>query len=230
MARKLNKLKLVLTIFIFLLIIIILSYFTLKVEDIIEISKEHSLSPRERINKRCYENVFIEKKIIVESWQKRAMGSPGHIIIGGYKKEESRGINDPWLLYHEVTHSFWGSHNSPIWFSEGSGTFIPNLIIMKIEKNPPDFWEFSHSNDMNKEYKKILKKTKEKNGDLNTPLINLEDYKNKSNRGRLFLNKIYLLIGEDNFSKMYKELYKIYTKTGEKIDEKNIEEAILLFE
>ena len=62
MARKLNKLKLVLTIFIFLLIIIILSYFTLKVEDIIEISKEHSLSPRERINKRCYENVFIENK------------------------------------------------------------------------------------------------------------------------------------------------------------------------
>ena len=174
-------------------------------------------------------NEFPCKKIIVESWQKRAMGSPGHIIIGGYKKEESRGINDPWLLYHEVTHSFWGSHNSPIWFSEGSGTFIPNLIIMKIEKNPPDFWEFSHSNDMNKEYKKILKKTKEKNGDLNTPLINLEDYKNKSNRGRLFLNKIYLLIGEDNFSKMYKELYKIYTKTGEKIDEKNIEEAILLF-
>jgi len=59
-------------------------------------------------------------ELAIDAFQNDAQGSPGYIMIGG-----DGGINDWWLLNHELTHSYFHSYVAASWLDEAAANVIP---------------------------------------------------------------------------------------------------------
>lgn len=64
-------------------------------------------------------------KLVIETHQNIAAGGPGSLVIGGFG-----GINHYWLLWHELTHSYFGTHSSEaLWLREGASNALPAIML-----------------------------------------------------------------------------------------------------
>ncbi len=59
-------------------------------------------------------------ELFIDAFQNEAEGSPGLITIGG-----ADGLDNWWLLNHELTHSYFHNYVFQSWFNEGAAGTIP---------------------------------------------------------------------------------------------------------
>lgn len=180
--------------------------------------------------------------LYIDSYLQEATGGPGSVHIGGSDPANgSFGIDDAWLLFHELTHSYFHSFGFYSWMAEGVATFLPTIITYDAFKdnNPP--WEgLSHistfpqtetdlSSYIQTNVINVINNILINEGvSPDTPLCQVEtDYEKGSNLGRVFFAELYLKIGKSNFMDALSKLYIQYRKTGNKIVYQDIYNSFL---
>lgn len=179
-----------------------------------------------------YFDTFPCEELYVRAFDNTAMGGPGWIRIGGV----NGGIDHPWLLYHELTHSYFSSAIFSSWFAEGAATFIPYVILFDQARdgNP---WKNINFDLYPNGLKEFVERVEEVNllNDLQkdniteeTPLCEVENNRRAgSNLGRLFFHRLYLVFEQKNFLRVLHELYVRYRTTGEVISHKDVYDEFL---
>lgn len=176
-----------------------------------------------------------------------AGGSPGSIYIGGFG-----GFNDPYLLSHELTHSyFWGGQTSETaWLAEGPSSAIFLLMLDdiydEISWNTTDFpWippDPSTSNVLLNSFNEYTipgwakydkgKVYLEKNAcDLEKENENNFDTTHEINAswGNLLLIDLALKFGKQNVIDSLRAVYEKYRYTNEKIIDEDFYKAFLYY-
>ena len=152
------------------------------------------------------------------------LGAPGELFIGCGVKYD--GFGGPFLLTHELTHSYLGLFNSPVWFAEGSAHFFADLFTREFCLNPPDFWTLTIPTG----YKFLdgaIESAQELGIDLNQKVSENFDIRTQSYLGLIFLLELNEIIGKDVMSDFYADLYDQYLATGIKITQEKIKSVIL---
>lgn len=183
------------------------------------------------------------ERIVIETHVNYSGGSPGNVGIGGFG-----GVNDPWLLWHELTHSYFGTHSAQsLWLREGVSDAFPTLLLSeqknKIEWNEnypyipgncgiecqfnmytqPDLGD-------GEDYKKD-KIYLEKNAcELKEPNGIGQDYLDNSYWGRIFVFDLTLRFGSKTVTDTLKAVYAKYRYTNlTKITDKDFYDAFLFY-
>jgi len=153
---------------------------------------------------------------------------PGLIYIGG-----NQGINQPWLLGHELTHSYFHTNMGPQWLAEGAADSIPEILAdeskdILVSEGLTIDWDGSA---LENDYVYNLPWDLKKFGDFDKPLCELEgNYTASSNAGRYFIIEyLYLKIGKENILNALRLVYEKYRYTTEKIDYNDFCKAVLYF-
>ncbi|MDD4983686.1 MAG: hypothetical protein PHH82_02475 [Candidatus ainarchaeum sp.] len=166
------------------------------------------------------------KDIIVQSFGNAALGSPGSIVIGG-----ESGVNHPWLLGHELVHSYFFNGMCQEWLTEAPSSVLP-LILITDFKNDFDSIGIGHT-----AYSTVLDDYKDglynnlKTIDFNKPVCDLTgDYIKSSYAGRyLILEYLYFNIGKENTINTLKLVLEKYKYTSKKISNSDFCKAALYF-
>lgn len=180
------------------------------------------------------------KRIVIETHADYAAEAPGSLGIGGFG-----GFNDPWLIWHELTHSYFGTHSAQsLWLREGPSAVFPSLLIYeqknKIEWNenypyvPGDcelectFNEWTQPGWGNYDSGKIYL---EKNAcELKEPDGVGQDYLDNANWGRVFLFDLTPRFSSKTVTDTLKTVYAKYRYTNlTKITNKDFYDAFLFY-
>ena len=162
------------------------------------------------------------ESLFVESFQSLSGGLPGLIGIGG-----DNGVNHPWLLSHELTHSYFYDKMSPEWLAEGSATSLPFIYITEVLNNPPDFWTID-TTGTNYNIEDDLIYNKPSDVDWDKPVCQLDEF-SQSYFGRFLIEELYLEIGKQNILDVLSLVYSKYKHTNEKITNNDFCKAVLYY-
>lgn len=173
------------------------------------------------------------------SHQDYAAGGPGSLGIGG-----ESGFNHYWLLWHELTHSYFGTHSSKaLWLREGVSSSIPAFILEDIHDQiewPKDGKPNLEGDGINGSYEGFMKPNyyaydegqvyREKNAcDLVEPSDTNKAYKDNSNWGRVFLFDLGLKYGKEPVIDALHAVYLKYRLSDKLITDEDFYDAFLYY-
>lgn len=179
------------------------------------------------------------KTLTVEGFYPGSFGSPGGINIGA-----DGGINHYWLMWHELTHSYFGTHSAnALWLREGASDAVPFFIVKDLFGDK--FWsdssaEFAFGGPTENEFNlqsDIWYITNQiefgnaylvKNSCDLVPNQGVDDnYLINSYWGRIFLEDLGLKFGTKSVIQGLNLVYAKYRVTGEEITNKDFYDAFL---
>jgi uncharacterized protein (UPF0333 family) len=195
------------------------------------------------------ENYFGEypcTDLIVKTYLKESNSTgPGFATV--LADEIGEGFNYYWLLWHELTHSFFGTHSTQsLWLREGPSHVLP--LIMIEETCNDKSWDFSDWNTAKNNCAYYLetesvqnsfaypgKKEKEfynsKNAcELSEPNGTDGNYQNNAAWGKIFLLDLSINTDKDTVIKTLNTIYKKYRYTNlSKITDEDFYKAFTYF-
>ncbi|OGH70160.1 MAG: hypothetical protein A2754_00645 [Candidatus Magasanikbacteria bacterium RIFCSPHIGHO2_01_FULL_47_8] len=179
-----------------------------------------------------------------------AGGTPGYLGIGG-----NGGFNYYWLLWHELTHSYFGTHSAKaLWLREGASNVVPSFMIetrqdLYLGKTQSDWTKEGFglapptqaadgvaeqfkifSDPKNGVYQDFQVYFKKNACDLQEPLGQAAEqaYKDNSNWGRMFLFDLAVRFGKEPVKNALKAVYEKYRYTNlTKISDRDFYDALL---
>lgn len=183
-------------------------------------------------------------KIVIFTHENYAAGSPGQLGIGGFG-----GVNNYWLIWHELTHSYFNSQSAEaVWLIEGPSTAMPTIIIENLineikwnDKNFPyipdieidgisnqltslttEAWSQYEDGKIYLEKNSCDLKESSTSGD--------QDYLDNSSWGRVFILDLAKQFGSETVIETLSTIYAKYKYTGlTKITDKDFYAAFLHF-
>jgi hypothetical protein len=163
-----------------------------------------------------------------------AIGWPGALRLGSSDPTAGLfGIDDPWLLFHELTHSFFSSNGMYSWMAEGMGGFLP--VVLRYDAvqagTPPWFGPWRVSGDPTDEAG-LIALIRAKSIDamvpaltaagltLDTPMPQVQgSYLDGANLGRAFFGTLYLKLGRQAFFRATRALYVLHRNNGRTVNQ-----------
>jgi len=163
-----------------------------------------------------------------------ATGWPGALALGSSNPDAGQfGIDDPWLLFHELTHSFFSSNGMYSWMAEGMGCFLP--VVLRYDAvqagTPPWFGPWRVSGDPTTEADLIALIQAKSIDDmipalaaagltLDTPMPQVQgNYLNGGNLGRAFFGTLYIKLGRQAFFRATRALYVLHRNNGRPVNQ-----------
>ncbi len=161
--------------------------------------------------------------LIVQAYSDAALGSPGSIIIGG-----DGGLNHPWLLGHELIHSYFFTGVYPEWFTEGPSSTVP-FILLDDSRNTLESAGIGNTDLIILDDYKSGINTKLLDMDFNRPVCELSGMKSSYAGRYLILEYLYFNIGKENLLNIIRLAWEKYKYTNKKVNNADFCKAALYF-